>query len=302
MPSADPDPDSLSPRPAGLSANLRGMLWMLGAASIFTLGSAIIKDLAQTLPLFEIVFFRLVLGALATLPLTLKAGPGALRTRRFGTHFIRALFGIGAFVFYVYAISNMLLANATALAFTSPLWMIPIAWVWLGERAGPWRIGAAMVGFTGVLIIARPDIEISLPALAALAGACLMCLAMILVKQLSTTESPEKMAFYTQALGALFALPPTLLAWQAPNAVELAWLVIMGLISAIGLLCQARAYGTGDPTAVAPVDYTRLPMAILLGVFLFDELPDGTAFTGMAIILAAVLFLSYRERRARKRA
>lgn len=278
------------------------MLWMLGAAFIFTVGSAIIKSLTQTLPLFEVIFFRLAFGALAMLPFMLKHGPAAFKTRRFGTHFLRAVLGIGAFVCYVYAISNMLLANATALAFTSPLWMIPIAWVWLGERVGRWRIGAAIVGFGGVLIIARPDIEISLPALAALTGACLMCLAMVLVKKLSATESAEKLALYTQALGALFTLPPAVLAWTAPNASEWAWLIGMGVMSAAGMFCQARAYGTGEPTAVAPVDYTRLPMAILLGVLFFDELPDGPAFTGMAIILGAVLFLSYRERRARKRA
>jgi drug/metabolite transporter (DMT)-like permease len=286
---------------AGPSANLRGMLWMLGAAILFTLAAAAIKYLGRSLPLSELIFFRMGLGAVIMLPWMLhKGGIASIATQRLGTHFFRAVFGIGAFALYVYAINNMLLANATALAFTTPLWMIPISRILTGERAGATRAVATLIGFSGVLVIARPDIEISLPAVAALSGALLICIAMLYVKRLSTTESSEKLAFYVQVFGGLFLLPFTIHDWQDPTAGEWAIIGGMGLIGAIGLFCQARAYGTGDPTAVAPIDYTRLPMAILLGVMMFGELPDGPAFAGMAIILGTVLFLSYRERRARK--
>lgn len=288
-------PPSAAPSP--LSDNLRGILWMLLTAFLLTGTAAISKFLGRTLPVVEIVFFRMALGALIMLPWLVRHGVKGLATQRLATHFWRAILGVGAFVLYIYAVSNMLLANAVALAFSTPLWMIVMSHLMLGTRTGPARGVATLVGFIGILVIARPDVEISLPAVAALASAFLLSIAMIYVKRLSATESSAKLAFYVQFFGALFTLPNAALAWQDPTPVEWWWLIGVGVVGAIGLVTQARAYGIGNPTAVTPVDFTRLPIAVMLGMMFFGELPDAWAFAGMVLIAGSILFISHRERR-----
>ena len=282
-----------------LSANFRGILWMALTAFLLTVTAALMKGAGQSLPVAEIVCIRMTIGALSMLPWVLRGGLAGIATRRLGGHFVRAVLGIGGFVLYVYAISNMLLANALALAFTTPLWMIIVSRILLGEKAGWPRTIATVIGFGGVLIVARPDVEISLPALAALASAFLISLAMLYIKRLSDTESPEKLAFYVQLFGALFTAPVVALNWQTPTPFDWWVLVAAGLIGTFGLFTQAKAYGTGNPTAVAPVDFIRLPMAVVLGIAFFGELPDVTGFIGMAVVIGAVLFISRRERTAR---
>ncbi|MBL6927647.1 MAG: DMT family transporter [Rhodospirillales bacterium] len=283
-----PDPQS------ALSANMRGILWMALTAFLLTVTAALMKGAGQALPLAEIVCIRMTIGALSALPWMLRGGLAGLGTHRLGGHFVRAVLGISAFTLYTYAITNMLLANAMALAFTTPLWMIIVSRIVRGENAGWPRAIATIVGFAGVLVIARPDVEISLPALAALTSAFLLSLAMLHVKHLSSTESPEKLAFYVQLFGAVFTAPVMLMDWQTPTGSDWTILLAAGVIGTFGLFGQAKAYSTGNPTAVAPVDFTRLPIAVLLGVLFFGELPDAVAFGGMAIVIGALLFISRR--------
>ena len=207
----------MPPSPAPLSDNVRGMLWMLLTAFLLTVAAAQAKQLGQRLPIAEVVCFRMALGFLFMLPWMLRGGIANLATQRLKIHFWRAALGIGSYVLYIYAISNMMLANAVALAFSTPLWMILVSRLTLGERAGWARGLATFAGFVGILIIARPDVEISLPALAALAAALLLSLAMISVKRLSATDSSAKIAFYLQVFGTLFTLPNTVVSWVPPT-------------------------------------------------------------------------------------
>ncbi|MBT3359001.1 MAG: DMT family transporter [Rhodospirillaceae bacterium] len=277
-----------------LSANVRGMLWMALTAFLLTVMSGLMKGAGQTLPVAEIVCIRMIIGALSMLPWMLRGGLAGVSTQRLGGHFVRAVLGIAAFVLYIYAISNMLLANAMALTFTTPLWMIVVSRIAFGEKAGWPRTIATLVGFAGILIIARPDVEISTPALAALASAFLLSLAMLYVKRLSNTESPQKLAFYVQVFGALFTAPFVALNWQSPTGWDWTILLAAGFLGTLGLFGQARAYATGSPTAVAPVDFTRLPIAVLIGIFFFGELPNASAFAGMAVVIGALVFISRR--------
>ena len=237
----------MPPSAAPLSDNVRGMLWMLLTTFLLTVAAAQAKQLGQRLPIAEVVFFRMALGFLFMLPWMLRGGIANLATQRLKVHFWRAALGIGSYVLYIYAISNMLLANAVALAFSTPLWMILVSRLTLGERAGWARGLATLAGFAGILIIARPDVEISLPALAALAAALLLSLAMISVKRLSATDSSAKIAFYLQVFGTLFTLPNTVVSWVPPTPIEWVNLIALGMVGTVGLVTQARAYGTGAP-------------------------------------------------------
>ena len=121
-----------------LPGNARGALWMLGAVTAFAIMDALIKWVGQTLDPFQIAFFRCVFGGLFILPFALRNGPAALRTRRWGGHLARALIGYTAMVLGFYAVTHLPLADATALSFTRPLFMIVLAVLFLGE-AVRWR-------------------------------------------------------------------------------------------------------------------------------------------------------------------
>ena len=290
-----PRPMTMAKNSVLSSANVRGMLWMLGAAASLTLVSAVTKELGRTLPISEMVFFRMGFGIFFLVPWMGKVGLAGVATNRLGLHLARALSGLLGLVLYVYAVNNMLLANATALGFSTPLWMIVVSFWWLRERVGIRRGGATVLGFVGVLIIARPDLAIDPAAGAALGSAFIICIAMILVKRLSTTEPAVRIVFYLSVFGVLFSAIPTVFQWVTPSAWELAMLFSTGLGGSVGLYCQARAYGVGDPTVVAPVDFTRLVLACVLGSLFFGELPDMWAFVGMSVILLSVFYISRRE-------
>lgn len=119
---------------------------------------------------------------------------------------------------------------------------------------------------------------------------------MIAVKRLSTTESATKIAFYLQVFGMLFTAPNTALSWQTPTAFEWLLLAAIGVIGTLGLVTQARAYGLGEPTAVAPVDFTRLPLAVAIGILFFGEVPSASALVGMGLVAASIFLISRRER------
>ncbi|HEX2115527.1 MAG TPA: DMT family transporter, partial [Alphaproteobacteria bacterium] len=139
-----------------LPDNARGALWMLGAVTAFAMMDALIKWVGQTLDPFQIALFRCLFGGLFVLPFALRHGPAAIRTRRWGGHLGRALIGYTAMTLGFYAVTHLPLADATALSFTRPLFMILLAVLFLNEQVRWRRWSATGVGFLGVLVMARP--------------------------------------------------------------------------------------------------------------------------------------------------
>ena len=153
-----------------LTVNVRSMLWMLGAAVSLTVMGALIKYLSQSLPIGVIVFFRMLFALLFFLPWIVGAGIGFVSTKRLGLHLVRSLFGALSVICFVYAISRLILADAFALTYTTPLWMIIFAILFLGESVGLRRGMATVFGFAGVLVIVRPHLSPDPAALEGLFG------------------------------------------------------------------------------------------------------------------------------------
>ena len=286
---------------SALSANVRGMLWMLVGAFSFTVMSALMKQLSGTLPITVVVFFRMFFAVLFFLPWIVRTRFAGLRTRRMGLHLLRSLLGALAMVSFVYALSRLILADTIALAHTTPLWMIIIAIPLLGEVAGVRRALATGLGFFGVLAIVRPHLEFEPASLVALACAFFTSLAMIAVKKLSTTDPPMTIAFYFNFFGSLYAAVPAAMTWQLPSALD--WVILLGtgLTGMIGHVCSTRAYAIGQATVVAPADFSRMPLAVLLGFVFFSELPDAWSVAGIVMIILAMFYISRPEGAGRSR-
>ena len=281
-----------------LPGNARGALWMLGAVTAFACMDALIKWVGQTLDPFQIALFRCLFGGLFVLPFALREGPSALRTRRWGGHLGRALIGYTAMTLGFYAVTHLPLADATALSFTRPLFMIVLAVLFLGEAVRWRRWSATGIGFLGVLVMARPgEGGFDFAALVAIAATLFVAGVGVMLKRLSATERPETIIFYFTVISSLLALGPALYVWRTPRWIDIAIMMLLGGLGSLGQYLTIRAYRVAEATAVDPVDYARLLLATGFGFALFAELPDRWTALGAAIIIGSTLYITRREAR-----
>lgn len=283
-----------------LSGNARGAVWILLSALFFAAMAGLIKDLGRSLHSLEIVFFRCFIGLIVTLPFVLHTGLKTLRLTRPGLHVARALVGCGSMFCSFYAVAKLPLAAASALTYTKPLFMIPLAVVFLGEIVRWRRWTATIVGFLGVLVMLRPGAEtIQAAALIGLLGAMFVALVVVIVKKLSATESPLTILLTFGAFTSLFSLPVALLVWKTPTAEEMVKLIALGTVASVGQYCALRGIRAGEATALVPFDYSHLVFAALIGFLTFGEVPDPWTVAGASIIVASTFYIGYREARGR---
>jgi drug/metabolite transporter (DMT)-like permease len=264
-------------------------LWMFLGGVCFTAMGAIVKLLAVDVPLPVIVAFRMSVALLLMTPWLLRAGVTAVRTRRSGALLARSVFGALSLVLYVYALAALVLADAVALSFTSPLWAMPIAALVLREAMPRARWIATLIGFVGVLILVRPTGDLHIAMAAGLASAAFTALANVMTRQLSDTEPPNRIVFYYGLYGTIASVLPAWLWWQTPSADQLVLLIAIGVLAVLGQVCGARAFAGGPVTVLAPIDFFRLPMGALIGFFVFAEIPSIWTFVGGAVIAASTL-------------
>jgi drug/metabolite transporter (DMT)-like permease len=197
----------------------------------------------------------------------------------------------------------MLLADSMALQFSRPLFMIPLALIFLGEVAGWHRSIVAVVGFVGILLYARPFTEGFEPgAFVGATGALFGGLVVICIKRLQTTEPTRVIMFYYALWNAVFALIPTVWFWVTPTWAELALLTVVGFLGISGQSMITHGLSQGDATVLVPLDYSRIIYSAVLGYLVFGELPGAWSLAGMAIIVSASLYLVLTERRRAARA
>lgn len=288
-----------------LPGNLRGALWMLVSAFGFASMTVFIKFLGQGLDSLQVAFFRCFFGWLAILPFILLLPRVRLRTSAPTLHFVRGLFGaLGMFCGY-YAIAHMKLADFMALSFSRPLFTVLFAVLLLREAIGWRRWTAVAVGFLGVLVTMRPDLQgLDAASLIALCEAMCIAIASTLVKRVPIEETPLTILFWYGVIASTLTLGPALAVWQWPTQEQWLWLIAIGLLGAFAHFCWIRAFRAGQSSAVAPVDYVRLPLAGLIGWLIFAELPTLWSLVGAAIIVASTFYILRREARlaAAKRA
>ncbi len=279
-----------------LGGNVRGAVWMLFSALFMAVQSAIVKSLGESMHSLEIVFFRGMIGVLLVLPFLVRRGRLRITTRRPRLHFARAMAGLVAMACGFYAVTKLTLADATAIAFTMPLFMILLAVLMLGEVVGWRRWTATVIGFVGVLVVVRPGMAaFQWASLIALAGALSHALVGVTLKKLSETETVALTMFYFSMYAAAVFLIPAILFWKTPTPYELGLLLVMASLGMMNQVAFFRAAFVGEMTAVVPFDYSRLLFAGILGYLVFAEVPDGWTVVGAAVIVGSTLFIARRE-------
>ena len=278
-------------------ATASGLLFMAASTLCFSAMHGVARYLSDQLHPFEIAFFRNLFGIVVIVPWFLKLGLAPLRTRRLQLHLLRAGLNIFAMLAFFMALSLTPLARVQALAFTAPLFATLIAIFVLGERVGPRRWAALVVGFSGAMLVIRPGFAgLDSGSLLVLASAAIWAVTMIVIKNLARTESSVTITVYMLLFMTPLSLPPALLYWQWPTAEQLVWLAFAALAGTLGQMSMAQAFRLADATAVMPLDFLKLIWGALLGYWFFAEIPDLWTWLGGVLIFAGATYIFYREK------
>jgi drug/metabolite transporter (DMT)-like permease len=286
----------LDERWRGLTPNVRGSIWVALAVVMFSVMTMLIKLVGARLPVVEILFFRQIVMFGFIAPLLWRAGPAALRTERVGLHGFRVLAALFAMLAGFTALVHMPLADATAISFAKTLFVTVLATLVLHEVVGLRRWTATLVGFCGVLVVLQPSgAGIGHYALLALASAMAVAAVQISLRLLTRSESSLTIMAY-QAIALTVLLAPAA-AWWWVNPTPLEWLALLaiGFFATLGQWCNVTGFRTGEAAAVAPMDYTRILFATVIGIAVFHEVPTLATFVGTAIIIGATLYTLKRS-------
>jgi drug/metabolite transporter (DMT)-like permease len=277
-------------------------LWVSLSAVLFTSMSAVVKSLGAHLDSFQLAFLRASIGFVLILPFVFAAGLGVLRTSRLRMHLTRGVCGSIGLMCGFYALTHLSLADATAIGFTKPLFLIVLAALLLRETVRARRWSATAIGFLGVLIMVRPgDGVLEHAALVGLLGALAAATVSLLIKRLSASEGSLTIMVYLGAVSIVTTGIPAAFVWQTPTLAELAWMLLAAALASSAQICMIRGFRIGEASALAPLEYLKLPLAALYGYLLFTELPDLYTVLGALLIVLSTLYIGHREAQLGKR-
>ena len=272
-----------------LPANVRGGVWATAGAVSFTLMGMTVRVLSRDVSVETIIFFRNAFSLPVLVLWMVATGRAAnVRTSLIWMHLLRALCGVASLACLIVAYQHLDFASATALAYTTPLWVILLSMIFIGERPGWRRLLATVVGFFGVLIIIRPLPVWEIGVWAALASAAFGATALSFLRHLIRREATDTLLFYFFVFGILISIGPTMIWGAFPTGKELALLAVVSTFGMAGLGFACNAFGVADATVVAPFDFMRLPLASVIGIIVFAELPDMWLLLGSVIMIAAL--------------
>ena len=280
-----------------LSANVRGSIWMVLSSLVFAVMATCIKLLGQDLPVIEILFFRQMFVILVVLPAIARGFPTVLVTSRWPVHLTRALLAFVAMTAGFTALVHLPLAEATAISFARTLFTTILAVVFLHEVVGWRRWTATLVGFLGVVVVARPSPEqFNEYALLALLSACFVAALQIALRSLAQTERPVTIMAYQNVCLSLLLAGPAAYLWVTPTWEQVAFLAAIGVLMSVVQWTMIKAYGIGEASAIAPMEYGRLLFATVAGIWVFAEVPTVYTLVGATLIIASTLYTVHRNR------
>lgn len=283
---------------------IKAALWMSGAIFSFTAMAIAAREISQTHDSFEIMAARSIIGLLLVLGFGLLSGQLArISTQRLSGHFWRNLVHFTAQNLWFWSLTVIPLAQVFALEFTSPIWVILLSPLFLGERLTRAKAFAAGLGFAGILIVARPDLTNLSPGVLAAAGSALgFAATSILTKRLTRGEAIITILFWLTAFQAIFGLLAAghdgQVAW--PTAQTLPWLVLIGICGVLAHLSLTTALTLAPASFVMPIDFVRLPLIAVVGALAYGEAIDPFVLGGGAVIFLGI-WISIRAELREKR-
>ncbi|GGB36964.1 membrane protein [Roseibium aquae] len=304
-----------APAPTGMTrpAPLLGILLKVLSTLAFFAMITLLKIAAETVPIGQIVFARNFFGLFPVLAMVAFRRELVLAFKPVNKmgHLWRAIVGLTAMIFSFTSFDLLPLPDATAIGFASPLMVVVFAYFLLGEPVRIYRWSAVLVGFAGILVILSPhlgdeafDQTSTIGAISGTLGAAFAALAMIFVRKLCETERTSTIVIWFSGCASVLSLLTLPLgwlmpgqAWVLPDAHTAMLLVLIGLSGGVGQILLTQSYRFADASTIAPFDYVNMIWAIAVGWFLFTEVPEPAVLIGSVIVIAAGVFVIYREHR-----
>lgn len=267
---------------------IRSTLWMIGALTSFCLMAVGARELNGQISVFQILFFRSIVGLLVLLPIILLSKRrGFLFPKRLNLHVVRNLFHFAGQYGWFLGIGLLPLATVFAIEFTVPFWTIIISYLFLKESITVKKIIAVLLGILGVIVIVQPSLEVAhYGSLIVLGAAICYAFSHVATKSLSNTEHPLTIIFMMCLVQAPLGLLLFIEGWTTPVGVEWLWLTIIGLTALSAHYCMTKAMQYAEVTFVVTMDMFRLPLISLIGVLLYSEHFSVALVLGMLLIVA----------------
>lgn len=286
---------------------LAGVVLMLGFCMTAPVLDVAAKLASESVPVGQITAARFVVQCALMAPVVWVMGL-SLRVARsqWVTLAARALLLLVSTFCFIAAIRVMPLADALAIVFVAPFIVLLVGKFYLGEDVGPRRVGAAIVGFVGVLFVIQPSFAtFGAVALFPLGTALGFAFYILVTRGLSRRMHPVALQFHTGLVAALLCLPMMLLGQGTglaqldpvwPDGIAWLWLFGAGFFATVSHMMMTYALSLAPSATLAPLQYFELPVAALLGYLVFRDFPNALSLTGITIIIGAGLYMIHRER------
>lgn len=267
---------------------ISAILILLSAVAL-TMMMAAIKLASEGMSVWQILALRSFVSMLIILPLFHFAGISiSVPSRQRPVYLWRILLALGAVSCWLYSITQLPLTVATALSFSKGFFAILLGVALLGERLSPAKVFIPLVGFVGALLILEPTGDFRLlGGIMGMLGALLAALLSMEIKRMSASEPTIRMMFYPLLGMTILFFVPALITWspiETVGSVHILIITLSGILSQWLFIC---AYRIGELSALAPIEYSRLPFAMIAGILFFGEIPSLIMVLGITLIAAS---------------
>lgn len=289
-----------------LTDNMKGALLMMLSMAFFTLNDTFMKVMAGEVPLYQILTLRNAVVTVVYIVVSWWMGAfrRGLSRRDLGLSVVRGSAEVAAAYFFLTALFNMPLANVTAVLQSAPLVVMVAAALVLKEPIGWRRISAALIGFTGVLLIIRPGTDgFNIFAIYTLIAVLCVTVRDIATRMLSQAAPTVLVTTITSALILVFFGTLSLFEGWVPLTGRHSGLISGAIVMILGAyLVSVQAMRVGEVSFVSPFRYTALLWGLVLGLVVFGDWPTGLTLLGAVIIVGSGLYSFYRDLQVRRRA
>jgi S-adenosylmethionine uptake transporter len=291
--------------PATAARALPPTLVLMFGVMALSVMDATIKHLTASNHTLIVVLGRYVFGTLFSFAIWHHAGRPLITADMWRAHGVRGFVIAAAATTFFYSLTILPLAEAVTFAFVYPLIVPFVALAMIGEKLRLTSLLAAIVGFGGVLIALQgappaEDTRYWLGVGAVMASACFFTVSITMMRARARTDGAAVVGLLASFIPGLILLGPTIAFAPPPRLNDWPFFVLMGALAALGMYLLAKAYAKAEAQQLAPIHYTELLWASLIGYFLFHETPRPQVFAGAALIIAACLYAAWDERRAAK--
>tara|TARA_Y100001935_G_scaffold7388_1_gene5560 strand:- start:176 stop:1063 length:888 start_codon:yes stop_codon:yes gene_type:complete len=284
-----------------MSKNFKAIMLALIASFCAVLMSVFLKLAQEDSNVFTIGFLRFFFGLLLITPIIIQSNFKIYNTINFKLHILRCIINVPMMIFGFAALTYIPLEQIKAIGFLSPILVVILSVIFLGERIYLIRTFSLILGFIGTLIILRPGfIEINIGVYMVLASALLWSCVIIITKFMSKNDSAMTILTFQYTFVTLFTLPLAIIYWINPSFVSLIYTLLAAIVGTVLHLCINNAYKLSDLSIIQPVWFTQLVFASFLGFIIFGSLPDFFTWIGAILVFISVLIITYRENYLKK--